>query len=100
MINSTWPDFLKDCGGEVIVENYVRARSVFNRKYENNQVMWTGYFVDGKPANQLTGIQTLFGTDHRLNLLVKMSPSESVLHPDMALSVGTALYDTNLDLFN
>ena len=36
MINSTWSDFLKDCGGEVIVENYVRARSLFNRKYENN----------------------------------------------------------------
>lgn len=56
MINSTWPDFLKDCGGEVIVENYVRARSLFNRKYENNQVMWTGFFVEGKPSNSLSGI--------------------------------------------
>ena len=29
-----------------------------------------------------------------------MSPSESVILPDLALSVGTALYDSNLDLFN
>jgi hypothetical protein len=33
-ILTTWDEFLKDCGGEVIVENYVHARGVFNKKYE------------------------------------------------------------------
>ncbi len=36
LIQATWEDFIKDCGGEVIVENYVRARSLFNKRYENN----------------------------------------------------------------
>ena len=33
-ISLTWDDFLKDCGGEIIVENYVHAKTVFNTKYE------------------------------------------------------------------
>ena len=48
LITATWEDFLKDCGGEVIVENFVHARSIFNRKYESNIVEWTGHFVDIK----------------------------------------------------
>jgi hypothetical protein len=39
---------LKDCGGEVVVENYVHARATFNRKYENNQITWTGYYAEAK----------------------------------------------------
>ena len=45
-ISTQWEGFLLDCGGEVIVENYVHARSVFNKKYENNIVSWTGYFAE------------------------------------------------------
>lgn len=45
-ISTTWDEFLKDCGGSIIVENYIHARSVFNKKYENNIVEWTGYFVE------------------------------------------------------
>jgi hypothetical protein len=30
LISATWEDFLKDCGGEVVVENNVHARNVFN----------------------------------------------------------------------
>ena len=48
VIDTTWEEFLKDCGGEVIVENFVHARSVFNRKYENNQVTWVGVFAESK----------------------------------------------------
>lgn len=33
-IDTTWEEFLKDCGGEVIVENNVHARNIFNKKYE------------------------------------------------------------------
>jgi hypothetical protein len=55
MLQATWNEFIADCGGEVIVENYVRARSTFNRKYENNIVMWTGFFVEAR-AIGLDGI--------------------------------------------
>jgi hypothetical protein len=34
VIDYTWEDFLKDCGGDVIVENNVHARNIFNIKYE------------------------------------------------------------------
>lgn len=46
-INATWVEFINDCGGEVIVENYIHARSVFNKKYENNIIEWTGHFTEG-----------------------------------------------------
>lgn len=47
-ITATWEEFLQDCGGEVIVENNVHARNIFNQKYENNQVSWKGYFAETK----------------------------------------------------
>ena len=50
VIAISWEEFLKDCGGEVIVENFVHARSIFNKKYENNQIDWTGIFVETKEA--------------------------------------------------
>ena len=36
VILSTREEFLGDCGGEIIVENNVHARNLFNQKYENN----------------------------------------------------------------
>jgi hypothetical protein len=71
----------------------VRARGIFNRKYENNEILWTGNFVEAKPAGSLSGLQILVGTDHKLNIHVKMSPSESVIHPDLVLSVGSNLFE-------
>lgn len=50
VIDATWEEFLKDCGGEVVVENYVHARNIFNHKYEMNEVTWTGYFAEAKQA--------------------------------------------------
>lgn len=47
-ISTTWEEFLSDCGGEVIVENYVHARSVFNKKYENNIIEWNGFYTETK----------------------------------------------------
>ncbi len=35
-MQATWQEYLEDCGGEVIVENFIHARSVFNKKYEHN----------------------------------------------------------------
>ncbi len=48
MISATWEEFLQDCGGEVVVENNVHARNIFNQKYENNQVAWKGYYAETK----------------------------------------------------
>jgi hypothetical protein len=68
----------------------VHARNIFNKKYENNVVTWRGYFAEMKQTNALP----LFAGDHALNILVKMSPSESVLYPDLALSVPSSLLRT------
>jgi hypothetical protein len=35
-IDATWTDYLKDCGGEKIIDNYIHTKLVFNEKYENN----------------------------------------------------------------
>jgi hypothetical protein len=88
-ISATWEDFLRDCGGEVVVENNVHARNVFNHRYENNIVAWRGYFAETKQGSgaQLPFVQS----DHALNILVKMKPSESVLYPDLVLSVSSRL---------
>jgi hypothetical protein len=96
LISSTWEEFLKDCGGEVIVENNVHARNVFNQKYENNQVAWRGYYAETKQGSgaQLPFIQS----DHAQNILIKMMPSESVLYPDLVLSVSSRLLVTKGDL--
>ena len=86
VISVTWEEFLGDCGGEVIVENFVHARSVFNEKYENNQIEWKGVFAELKQTAQTL---PFVGTDHAMNLLVKMEPTESVLYPDLVLSISS-----------
>lgn len=48
-IDETWVDFLADCGGEKVLENQVHTKVVFNDRYENNIVTWTGYFAEAKP---------------------------------------------------
>jgi hypothetical protein len=87
VVSFTWEDFLQDCGGEVIVENYVHARSIFNKKYEANIVTWTGYFAETKQAQQFPFMHS----DHALNVLIKMSPTESSMYPDLVLSVSSDL---------
>lgn len=83
-ITATWEEFLSDCGGEIIVENNVHARNTFNHKYENNVVSWAGYYADTKQS------QTFVYSDHAINILIKMEPTESVLYPDLVLSVSSA----------
>jgi len=84
-IKELWTDFISDCGGETIVENYVHAKTIFTKKYENNIVTWTGYFAEAKNNNAINW----FNDDHALNIMVKMSPSESALFPDLVLSVSS-----------
>ena len=89
LISNTWQEFLADCGGEVVVENYVHARSLFNKKYEGNQVAWTG-FVAGM-RTQSSGGPHVFGSDHAMSLYIRMQPSESNIYPDLVLSVSTRI---------
>jgi hypothetical protein len=95
-IDATWPDFLKDCGGEVIIENFVHARTVFNQKYESNIVSWSGYYTDAKRNPSLPFI----GNEHALNLMVRMSPSESALYPDLVLSIHSRYLAENKAMFD
>lgn len=70
---------------------------LFNEKYENNIVNWTGYFVEVK-SKQLGYV--MFGTDHHMSILVKMAPSESEIFADLVLSIGTEEYEGNRKMFN
>ena len=88
IFDTKWDEFVTDCGGEVIVENYIHARSVFNKKYENNNVEWVGSYVESRLI-PLNGVTRLFGSEHAMNIMVKMSPSESVQYPDLVLSVAS-----------
>ena len=77
------------------MENYVHARSVFNKKYESNIVHWDGYFADTKQTNALP----FFSSDHAINVLVKMMPTESSIYPDLVLSIGSELLNRKKTMF-
>ena len=91
-INTSWADFLLDCGGEQVIENFVHTKMVFNDKYENNIVSWSGYFAEVKEKQR-----SFFGlnNEHHLSILVKMEPSESAIFADLVLSVSTNMYESN-----
>lgn len=70
---------------------------VFNDKYENNVVNWSGYFAEIKKR------QTplfFFSNDHHLSMLIKMSPSESAIFADLVLSISTDVYNKNKTMFD
>lgn len=35
-INATWEEYLADCGGDEVLDNFIHTKLVFNEKYENN----------------------------------------------------------------
>lgn len=88
-IKTSWADFLQDCGGEQVIENFVHTKMVFNDKYENNIVNWSGYFTEMKMKQP-----SLFGLNNEnfLSILVKMEPSESAIFADLVLSVSYNAY--------
>ena len=69
---------------------------VFNEKYENNIVNWQGFFADSKSKRAQ---YMLFNNEHYMSLLIKMSPSESAIFPDLVLSISSNLYNQHKDLF-
>ena len=68
-ISESWTDFIADCGGTQILENSVHTKMVFNEKYENNEISWSGYFGESKARR--SGFW-MFGNDHYVSLLIKM----------------------------
>lgn len=41
----------------------------------------------------------MFGSDHSLNVFIKMEPTESLMYPDLMLSVSTHVKNNHLELF-
>ena len=70
---------------------------VYNDKYENNVVNWSGYFADVKKKDKnLLGLSD----EHYLTIFVKMEPSESSIFADLVLSLSTAMYEKNKDFYD
>jgi hypothetical protein len=78
---TTWPEYLQDCGEEVMLQNAVRANNVFVAKYQGKTVAWDGYLM------KATENHGWFRGDHAAVIVVKMSPSESDIHADLLLSM-------------
>lgn len=49
---------------------------------------------------QKDNVSWLFGTTHSMSVLIKMTPSESGLYADLALSVSSQFLQANQDLFS
>ena len=79
-----------------MIDNSVHTKLVFNEKYENNVVNWSGYFAEVKVRQ--TGI--LWSSVKELNILVKMDPSESTIFPDLVLTVPSSLYQEQPDFYD
>ncbi|CDW83654.1 UNKNOWN [Stylonychia lemnae] len=95
-ISSSWNEFLIDCGGQVIVENFIHARSVFNQKYENNVIEWLGYFSEIKDTDRFP----LFSDTIVKTIMIKMFPSESMMYPDIVLSIPYSLDKQLSEMFS
>ena len=96
-IQTAWPEFLVDCGGEQVIENFVHTKMVFNDKYENNIINWSGYFAEVKEKQKsFLGLNN----EHHLSILVKMEPSESTIFADLVLSVSTRMYEANKEFYD
>lgn len=94
-INESWSDYLVDCGGEKIIENSVHTKILWNEKYENNIVQWSGYFAESRSRNN-----GVWFSDVELNVLVKMEPSESTIFADLVMTVPSELYRTEKAFFD
>ena len=90
-LNTSWPEYLKDCGGEVVLQNSIRASETFTSKYEGNTISWDGYLM------RITQNVGWFSGDHAIVLLVKMQPSESDIHADLILSMDLHHYHHSKD---
>ncbi len=73
----------------------MHTKILWNEKYENNIVSWSGYFADSKQKNY-----GLWSTTQELNILVKMEPSESTVFADLVLTIPADLYKKDKKMFD
>jgi len=88
--NTTWQEYIADCGGNARLDNQDLAKKNFETKYAKNIVNWEGVFEKKYSRNGPVG-----------GLYVKMNPSDA--KPQMAdihLTISPSLASENLALFN
>jgi hypothetical protein len=88
-LNTSWPEYLSDCGGEVVLKNSIRVTETFNQKYDGNTISWDGFFM------RATVNYGWFRGAHAVVILVKMNPSESDIHADLILSMDDDDFQAN-----
>lgn len=80
----------------MILSNGVKAKDIFQKKYFNNVVNWSGYFIDIRRSQAIS-----FGENsHSLNILVKMEPSETETDPDIVLSFSNSVANSYKELID
>lgn len=90
---ASWSEFIEECGSSVVISNNIKATEIFKRKYKNNFINWSGYFIEKKQVNSFSFIEN----NHAWNVLVKMEPSETELQPDIVLSLTGTVYQNYKD---
>eukprot|EP00826_Nyctotherus_ovalis_P065078 TRINITY_DN9557_c0_g2_i6.p1 TRINITY_DN9557_c0_g2~~TRINITY_DN9557_c0_g2_i6.p1 ORF type:complete len:202 (-),score=67.21 TRINITY_DN9557_c0_g2_i6:108-713(-) len=92
VLNSTWEEYLANCGSKVIMVNSVKANIFYENYYKNNIVAWTGYYILNVETDDS---RQFFGKGKYQNFLVKMQPTESEHYPDIILSIPNKIYKAN-----
>jgi len=86
--NITWEELLKECGSQVMIDNSARGNEIFAKKYYKTTVEWKGYFMGAFLEKTIP-----WGySDHLVNINVRMIPSESMVDPDLYLSLDTNVF--------
>lgn len=88
-ISTTWPEYLEDCGGEIVLQNTIKVTDTFNKKYHEKTITWDGYLM------KATENYGWFRGEHAVVILVKMQPSESDIHADLILSMDDSDFYLN-----
>ena len=92
----TWENLIKECGAKVMIENSVRAKEIFNKKYLRKIIQWKGYFINAfvNKASQV-GFDS---PNHLINVNIRMIPSETIKAQDLLLSMGKDTFLKHFDL--
>lgn len=88
-VSSTWEEYINECGSNIVLTNSFKANNIFKRKYQNNIVNWSGYFIEKKEVQA-----SIFSErSHSLNVLIKMEPSETEFEPDIVISFSGSVHE-------
>ena len=92
----TWETLIKECGSKVMIENSVRAKEIFNKKYFRKIVQWKGYFINAF-IHKLSQLG-MADPGHLVNINIRMVPSETLKTQDLLLSMGKDKFLKHFDL--